>query len=466
MPVRLLLHILLCIAGAAAAVVRAGDHLPVPGSWTLVHIPDTQYYSKYPQYAPDMVAQAAWIAENANRWNMRMAVHVGDLVENNTESQWDLARTTYDQLNGHVPYALCTGNHDCGSNGSGQSRASQFVRADRFGAGSPYVSQNTFKGHYKHASDAEGNSANSWHTFTVGRQDYLVLTCEWGPRDAVVAWMDNMIAARPWHRVIVVVHAYLDNRGRRYDWSASRDSLNPHAYGIARSTGGVNDGEELWTRVLRKHENVFLVCCGHSLKRSFLTSIGDRGNAVHQMLYNTQDFTNAGDGWLRLLEFYPDNRTVKARTYSTSRDEWDTSSAGEFEFHLSPVSRTDSDGDAMPDHYELQHGFDRGNAADGGMDIDGDGQSNASEFFAGTDPLNSASQLRVTACQCHPDTGACTLHWQAVPGKRYRIESSAGLNPAKWMTAGELRAAADVESATVAVTAGPRGFFRVVAEGE
>ena len=59
----------------------------------------------------------------------------------------------------------------------------------------------------------------------------------------------------------------------------------------------------------------------------YLQSIGwrvDRNNAgkeVFQMMFNVQTLGggwegNGGDGWLRILEFLPDGKTVKVRTYS------------------------------------------------------------------------------------------------------------------------------------------------------
>ncbi len=51
----------------------------------------------------------------------------------------------------------------------------------------------------------------------------------------------------------------------------------------------------------------------------------------------------------------------------------------------------DSDGDGMPDTYEVKMGFNPEDARDASQDKDGDGFSNLYEFLMGTDPTNSKS---------------------------------------------------------------------------
>jgi hypothetical protein len=54
-------------------------------------------------------------------------------------------------------------------------------------------------------------------------------------------------------------------------------------------------------------------------------------------------------------------------------------------YESGPVS-PDTDIDAMPDAWEMQHGLDPLNAADGNIDHDGDGYTNVEEFLNSTDP--------------------------------------------------------------------------------
>lgn len=52
----------------------------------------------------------------------------------------------------------------------------------------------------------------------------------------------------------------------------------------------------------------------------------------------------------------------------------------------SKMAPDDSDGDGMPDVWEIEHGFDPKNPADGKSDADGDGYTNLEEYLNGTDP--------------------------------------------------------------------------------
>jgi hypothetical protein len=305
--------------------------LPIdPGSWTLALMPDTQIYAQtYPQH---FNAQTQFLKDNAAALNIKYVLHEGDIVNiANSLPQWSNARTALNTLNGFVPYALAPGNHDYG--GEGDDRTSLFHDADKFGPTTPYAAQPSIGGFFE-----AGKTDNSWHTFNANGEDWIVFALEWGPRDAVVQWADQVAAAHPNHNAILVTHAYMYNDDTIYDWATkgSSQSWNPHSYGIQNLPGGVNDGQELWDEFVKKHENFKFVFNGHVLgdgtgKRA---TLGDNGNVVHQILANYQFNTQGGQGDMRLLEFKADGETVVVRTYSPVLDRYNTSADQQFTLNM------------------------------------------------------------------------------------------------------------------------------------
>jgi hypothetical protein len=52
----------------------------------------------------------------------------------------------------------------------------------------------------------------------------------------------------------------------------------------------------------------------------YLASVTDKGNTCHQMLSNYQFRQLGGEGYMRLLEFQDDGKTVKVYSYSALYD--------------------------------------------------------------------------------------------------------------------------------------------------
>ncbi len=313
--------------------------------FTIIVLPDTQYYSQsYPQH---FNAQTQWIVDNVDALNIKYVLHLGDITNNNNTTEFNNAKTALSTLDGVVPYALASGNHDYGPGGNASARDTLFINSSTdtpsyFGTGTAYATQPTIGGFY---SAEPGQTDNSWHTFNAAGEDFLIIALEWGPRDAVVDWAETVVAAHPNHHAILITHAYMYSDETRYDWATkgASQSWNPHAYGTGSLAGGTNDGEELWQKLVKKYPNFIMTLNGHVLNdgAARLTSIGDHGNSVHQMLCNYQTgvtgSVEGGQGYLRIYTFKPDKETVDVKTYSPVLGQYKTDAQQEFTLTLSPA---------------------------------------------------------------------------------------------------------------------------------
>ena len=97
------------------------------------------------------------------------------------------------------------------------------------------------------------------------------------------------------------------------------------------------------------------------------------------------------------------------------------------------VSGLDSDGDGMPDSWELAHGLNPNNPFDAALDSDGDGMTNLQEYLAGTDPQDPLSYLKIDSISLR-SANQIVLSFAAVAGKSYTLLYRDLLNAGSWHT--------------------------------
>lgn len=297
-------------------------------SFMMVLLPDTQNYAVgYPEI---FKSQTAWIAKNAE--DISFVLHQGDITNNNTEQQWKVAAEAFGLIDGKVPYALSPGNHDIGDNGKTNTRNTDLF--NQFFPYEKYIHSSSMKGAFE-----PGKMDNTWHTFRAGHFNWLILSLEFGPRDTVLGWAAGIIKTHPKHKIIINTHAYLysdDSRmgeGKEHKWL-------PRNYGIGKDTGAeaVNDGEQMWEKLIKKYPNIILVFSGHVLNdgTGILVSEGVHGNKVYQLLANYQSGVGGsekgGNGFLRMISIDTNASTISVKTYSPYLNEYKTDPSQQFNF--------------------------------------------------------------------------------------------------------------------------------------
>lgn len=328
-------------------------------AWSMVIMPDIQNYAKSSTRKAILNEMTQWIDDNRAAWNVQLVLQEGDLVNNNdtttptsgdqtSAQQWQNVKDAFQTLDGQVPYVLATGNHDYGTTNA-QNRA---TKLNEFFSLTDNSLVDPGHGGILQGVMEPGSLENAYYEFKApdGRE-ILVISLEWGPRQQAIDWANQVVGQNKFedHTAILLTHAYMYHDETRYDVTRNNDgdptndqSGNPHFFPTSPDT---NDGEELWNELVKLHGNFEFVFSGHVGGDGLgqLTSAGDEGNLVHQMLFNTQFESSGGNGWVRVLEFLDDGQTVRVRTFSPHYGLQKTDVANDFTLQISALASITGD---------------------------------------------------------------------------------------------------------------------------
>lgn len=311
--------------------------------WTIAVLPDTQNYAKFGKNQQHFERMTDWLLEHLEAWKIKLVMHEGDFVEQNnitvgggqgwgdqnSTEQWKSAQQALRKLYGKVPTIFATGNHDYGIRNA-ETRESQFPAYFPVTA-NPLVSDGKGGGILiECAPNALGEKTLENAAYEMEAPDgrkLLIIALEWGPRKAVVEWALQLCQQEKYrtHFGILLTHDFIIPGDKRDGQDGNRKrSGNPHTYRTGKE-GDTHDGEDLWQQLVSRTPQIKLVLNGHEMG----AHVGRRsdknlaGNLVHQMLFNAQGFGggsdekgNGGGGWLRLLTFSADGKTLAVRTIS------------------------------------------------------------------------------------------------------------------------------------------------------
>jgi len=252
--------------------------------FSIVVLPDTQYYME--SYPEIFNGQIEWINENKEKYNIGCVLHLGDIVQNaDVIEEWDNAKNGVDLLDKDIPLLLSVGNHDSYPKND-PDRTENYN--DYFGG---YMRSDENKGFY-----SEEDVDNSYMLFDHDGEKFIAISIEYDPSidSSVMDWADEVAQNYPDRKAIIVSHAVIED--------VSRANFS-------------KQGQAIYDK-FKDNENVFLILTGNKDGETYRKDYY-RGNIIYSMLSNYQCRKNGGNGWLRILKFFPESNKIKAETYSS-----------------------------------------------------------------------------------------------------------------------------------------------------
>ena len=382
----LLVAVLLLLSLPTAALAQSARHVGCQppardaGAFTLAVIPDTQNYLDYthqiaagfPFDAHTMLdRQLKYVARHArsNGGDIAFVSAVGDVWQHQSLaidpdsgakgysaifnpwlagslSPTPFARSVelpgaelaYDQIAGRVPFGVVPGNHDYDAMYSDSrwvptTDVTKLDPSDPNSIGELHIggldnfrqvfgsSTSYFKGKRWYVATYNGG-ADSAQVFHAGGYTFLHIGLEMDAPDGALTWAARILAAHRGMPTILTTHDYLNTDATRTPNPIIDPKLTDPSH---------NDPQDLWTRLISKHDQIFLVLCGHEHGEAYRVDKNAFGHNVYQVLADYQDRSavslekgsakpvTLGDGWLRLMAFRMANRvpSIHVRTYST-----------------------------------------------------------------------------------------------------------------------------------------------------
>lgn len=263
-------------------------------SYAFAVVGDTQIVnSRDPKNYP-LIYQ--WLADNAKAKKIKFVMGLGDITDKDAEDEWNRAVESFQLLETVVPHSQVRGNHDSHGNFINYMSYPEYV--------------NSFTGAY------EDSVENNYRTLKVGQLQYLIFCLDYGANDDVLEWAGQVCDEYPNHNVIITTHAYLFRDGTTLD---QKDVCPP------ATSGGANNGDHMWEKLVSKHKNITMVLSGHDPCDTIVVSQdkGEHGNTVTQMLIDPQSIdVSTSTGMIAMLYFSRDGKNVQVEWYSPIQDKF------------------------------------------------------------------------------------------------------------------------------------------------
>lgn len=258
--------------------------------FSIMWFTDTQYYAEYYPNIFDRVTD--WTVEEYQKGTFEYVIHTGDIVNKADDiKQWEIADYNMKKLDlAGVPYGVLAGNHDSIINGIDYSNYKNYFGEDRFNDKSWY-------------GGSMDNNRNHYDLVSFNGYDFVILYIGFGTEteEETIQWANEVLSTYSDRNAIVGLHAYLETNATRSEMS-----------------------QAFFDKVVVPNENVKMILSGHyhgaALNVAEIANEDGSTREVFEVLTDYQAGSEGGEGYLRLINFDPEEGTVNFSTYSPYTD--------------------------------------------------------------------------------------------------------------------------------------------------
>ena len=296
-----------------------------------------------------------WIAENQESKNIKYVLGLGDITQSYSRTyrdgawinEWINVGEAISLLDGKIGYSLVRGNHDLSDAKDGFNGV--FGAGDKLTNG---VDNQYYEDLLKLSLTYDNKTGlpmagfrnpdkieDTYRKIEVDGHKYIIFTLDWHPTkagDSVLAdgetdaltWLDSVLRQNPDYKAIVTLHSFIYYDGTLTDITEDRfpienlDGTNEEWEEVSEVSGNAAP-KEIWD-VLKTHENVEMILCGHMDVDDIITTqlVGDKGNTVTCMLIDGQTIDKQIEpvGLVAMFYISADGSVMNVEYISTVRD--------------------------------------------------------------------------------------------------------------------------------------------------
>lgn len=278
--------------------------------WSFVVLGDSQFLINEPWYTEEkhnkLHGMYQWIVDHADEYNIKMVLQLGDITHHTGTSmrvvvpddeEYERAVTVTNKLyDAGIPYLQTAGNHEYDYVGTPPNGLVGFNK---------YFPDTKFKDlHYFGGQYEVTRSENVYYVIYVKGQEYLFITLEFEPNNAILAWADGVLTDHPNCIAVFSTHYYLGN------------NATSHVATFAGGSSGL--GRRIWDEFISRHPSIVMTFCGHTQAGTgVLESVRDDDSVCTQ--FHHDNSTTPERDQIAIYTVKTGTNSIECNMYSASK---------------------------------------------------------------------------------------------------------------------------------------------------